>query len=59
MGLERDQQGDEANFMTVRVLKNRYTGDTGIACRLEYNKETGRLSEATMPDEPIEENDDE
>lgn len=59
LGLERDQQGDEANFMTVRVLKNRYTGDTGIACRLEYNKETGRLSEATMPDEPIEEDDDE
>lgn len=57
IGLERDQQGDEANFMTVRVLKNRYTGDTGIACRLEYNKETGRLLEASMPDEPQQEDD--
>jgi twinkle protein len=53
IGLERDQQDrEEANFMTVRVLKNRYTGDTGIACRLEYSKETGRLSESTLPDEP-------
>lgn len=53
IGLERDQQDrEEANFMTVRVLKNRYTGDTGIACRLEYCKNTGRLSESTLPDEP-------
>ena len=26
-------------------LKNRFTGDTGIACDLIYNKETGRLTE--------------
>ena len=59
LGLERDQQGDEANVTTVRVLKNRYTGDTGIACRLEYSKETGRLSESAFPDEfnPGEDND--
>ena len=52
LGLERDQQGDDANRTTVRVLKNRYTGDTGIACRLDYNKETGRLSELAFFDEP-------
>jgi twinkle protein len=52
IGLERDQQDREsANFTTMRVLKNRYTGDTGVACRLEYDKKTGRLSETTLPDE--------
>jgi len=46
IGFERNQQ-DEANsnIMTARVLKNRFTGDTGIACDLIYNKETGRLTE--------------
>ncbi len=46
IGLERDQQAetDEArNTTTVRVLKNRYTGDTGVACYLQYSSETGRL----------------
>lgn len=57
LGLERDQQGDDANCTTVRVLKNRYTGDTGVACHLDYNKETGRLSESIMPDMPAEEDD--
>jgi twinkle protein len=51
LGLERDQQGDDANTTTVRVLKNRYTGDTGVSCRLDYDKETGRLSEVSFPDE--------
>ena len=36
-------QGDSGEAQ--RVLKNRYTGETGIACRLAYNKETGRLTE--------------
>ena len=31
----------------VRVLKSRYTGDTGLACSLRYNNETGRLFEVT------------
>jgi len=48
VALERDQQSDDpniANTTTVRVLKNRYAGDTGIACHLFFNKETGRLTE--------------
>ena len=37
--------------MTARVLKNRFSGDTGIACNLIYNKETGRfLRELLMND---------
>jgi hypothetical protein len=31
--------------MVCRVLKNRFSGDTGIASTLIYNKDTGRLSE--------------
>ena len=45
---ERNQQAenqDEANTTKVRVLKSRYTGDTGLACSLRYNNETGRLFE--------------
>tara|TARA_R100000742_G_C4278888_1_gene102355 strand:- start:1752 stop:3341 length:1590 start_codon:yes stop_codon:yes gene_type:complete len=50
IALERNQQAeneDEANTTKVRVLKSRYTGDTGLACSLRYNNETGRLFEVT------------
>jgi twinkle protein len=46
VGLERDQQADsdeERNTTVVRVLKNRFSGDTGVACSLRYTAETGRL----------------
>tara|TARA_R100001244_G_scaffold28504_1_gene27745 strand:+ start:27 stop:1016 length:990 start_codon:yes stop_codon:yes gene_type:complete len=52
IALERDQQAEDdvlANTTTVRVLKNRYTGDTGIATHLFYDKETGRMKEITNP----------
>lgn len=45
IGLERDQQGDDADVTTVRVLKNRYSGETGVAMLLRYNRDTGRLIE--------------
>jgi hypothetical protein len=32
----------------LRVLKNRFTGDTGVAGMLRYFKETGRLAEVEM-----------
>jgi twinkle protein len=47
IGLERNQQSeDEANQVTVRVIKNRFSGETGVATKLYFNKETNRLSEA-------------
>tara|TARA_R110002020_G_scaffold224136_1_gene433558 strand:- start:1286 stop:2770 length:1485 start_codon:yes stop_codon:yes gene_type:complete len=52
IALERNQQAEderESNTTTVRVLKNRYTGDTGIACRLYYDRETGRMSQVDNP----------
>ena len=49
IGFERNQQDEiQSNVMTARVLKNRFSGDTGIACTLLYNKETGRLTEGTF-----------
>jgi twinkle protein len=53
IALERNQQAkdkDEANTTRLRVLKSRYTGDTGLACSLMYDTETGRLHEKE-PDE--------
>ena len=49
IGFERDQQNEsQSNIMTARVLKNRYSGETGVACDLVYNKDTGRLSEGSF-----------
>lgn len=46
IGLERNQQDEEAkNDTTIRILKNRFSGETGVACTLEYNTKTGRLHE--------------
>lgn len=46
IGLERDQQaeGDEANTTTIRLLKNRRTGETGVAGHAFYDKDTGRMT---------------
>ena len=52
IALERNQQADDeqaANTTTIRILKNRYTGDTGIACYLHYDKETGRMTQIDNP----------
>lgn len=51
VGLERDQQDKEKRDITnVRVLKNRFTGETGLATALRYDRETGRLTETTVED---------
>ena len=34
-----------ATLMTLRVLKNRHTGETGVATHLNFNTDTFRLSE--------------
>lgn len=48
IGLERDQQGKNPNVTTMRVLKNRFSGETGEAGYLLYSRDTGRLSETTI-----------
>jgi len=59
LALERNQQAEdevEANTTTIRILKNRYTGETGIACYLHYDSNTGRM---TQVDNPFVEDEDE
>ena len=54
IGLERNGQHEdvnERNTTHVRVLKNRFAGLTGKACRLLYNRMTGRMSE--IPEETL------
>jgi twinkle protein len=49
IGLERDQQGTTQHTDTVvRVLKNRYSGETGIACRLNYDLSTCKFNETQI-----------
>jgi twinkle protein len=53
IALERNQQSDdpdEARTTKMRILKSRYTGDVGLACRVIYDGETGRLSEVDNSD---------
>lgn len=48
IGLERNGQADDAevrNTTRVRVLKNRFSGQTGPATNLLYSLETGRMNE--------------
>lgn len=51
IGAERDQQAEKEvlrSITTLRVLKMRFTGDTGIACHLHYDKETGAIREVDL-----------
>jgi twinkle protein len=46
IGIERNQQDDAVrNISQLRILKNRFTGETGVAGWLNYDKDTGRLHE--------------
>lgn len=46
IGLERDQQAeDQSDKTTIRILKNRFSGETGPTGALFYDKQTGRLTE--------------
>ena len=54
IGLERNGQDEDPkvrNTTTVRVLKNRFSGLTGPACYLYYDKDTGRMTEVDNPKE--------
>ena len=54
IAMERDQQAtdpDVANTTTIRILKNRYAGETGIATWLLYDRETGRMQEISDPNQ--------
>ncbi len=47
LGLERDlQDEDSKNVTTIRCLKNRFSGVTGVCCNLKFDPDTGRMTEA-------------
>lgn len=50
IGVERDLQSEDKT-MLIRVLKNRVSGDTGVAGSLEYDRKTGWISEVTKKSE--------
>lgn len=50
IGLERNQQDEEdMNTSHVRILKNRFSGETGPSGSLIYVPDTGRLVDASNP----------
>ena len=52
LALERNQQDKDEkskNLVRLRVLKNRFVGETGIGGYLKYNKETDKLEAASAP----------
>ncbi len=53
IALERDQQsGSKSASTTIRILKNRYTGETGVACQLDFDKDKCTFTETSYQDEP-------
>ena len=52
IALERNQQADDpiaANTTSIRILKKRSTGDTGVACSMRYDSGTGRITQRENP----------
>ena len=48
LALERDQQSED-DVSVLRVLKNRYSGETGVAANLKYDKDTCKFNEIKDP----------
>ena len=44
-GNRQAEDPEERNMTIVRILKNRFSGETGIAGYLKYDSQTGRLNE--------------
>ena len=56
LGLERDGQAEDMitrNTTTVRVLKNRFSGETGRCADLLYDKDTGRMIETVFDERAL------
>lgn len=54
LGFERNGQADdldERNTTHIRVLKNRFSGETGMATSVRYDQDTGRMSEVIDAEE--------
>lgn len=47
IAIQRDQQGDDPHTSEVVVLKNRFSGRTGLACKLRYDVDSGLMQEVS------------
>ena len=50
ISMQRDLQSDD-NITQLHILKNRFSGETGKACTLHYNLDTGCLAQAEASNE--------
>lgn len=48
IGLQKDPEEPNGDTLEVVVLKNRFSGDRGVACQLHYSRDTGRLTESDL-----------
>ena len=46
VSLQVDPDEPDGDYRYIHVLKNRFTGETGVAGKVKYNRTTGRLLEA-------------
>ena len=54
VALERNQQStDERDIATLRIIKNRYSGETGFAGKIKFNLETSRFTDYETTESPI------
>ena len=54
VGLERNQQSEDGRSpTTLRILKNRYSGETGTAGELTYDINTCRFTENEITEPPV------
>ena len=53
IALERDQQADtERDVTTLRIIKNRYSGETGFAGKIRFDLNTSRFTEYETETDP-------
>ena len=54
IGIERNQQSEtERDIATLRIIKNRYSGETGFAGKIKFNLETSRFTDYETTESPI------
>lgn len=55
VAMERDQQAAiDSSVGNIRILKNRYTGETGLSGKVKYYQDTGRLLNYEFDEEGFE-----
>ena len=54
IALERNQQStDERDIATLRIIKNRYSGETGYAGKIKFDLNTSRFTDYETTESPI------